>query len=193
MVDVMNFWKRFSAKEQGEITKAQQENKISIALQTINKSKKHFALKLTVDRKNKYYPRTYISIDALDNLKKEDALELMLMSIKELGVEAKELELNSDIYDDRKQKLQNKIIEKKNKIERLHEINKAYVEHKAEHDNLYVTESDNLFLEFMEVSIDEFKDLSDKLAELDRYYNNLDITVQEHDDKINEMYVEKER
>lgn len=177
------WWDRFSYENKKAIWDKLHRNGINIALKTINKEKEKFVISV--------YPnfgstRTYIDFDAIEIMDEDDAAELILTTIEEI-VEDKE------ILFDNKQRLKNKIKMKKSKIEKLQEINKKYVEHKAEHDNLYVTESDTLFLEFMEVTIDELKDLSDKLAELDRYHSNLDITVQEHDDKINEMYVEKER
>jgi uncharacterized coiled-coil DUF342 family protein len=70
----------------------------------------------------------------------------------------------------KRDEIENKIrIEKRkvdSRINRLREINKEYLEHKAEHDNLYVTTSDQLFLEFMEVCIDELKELLNSIEEL---------------------------
>jgi hypothetical protein len=47
-----------------------------------------------------------------------------------------------------------------------HDCEKDVIEHKAEHDNLYVITSDQLFLEFMEVCIDELKELSNSIEKL---------------------------
>ena len=70
----------------------------------------------------------------------------------------------------RRDEIENKVKKEKEKVDsrinRLREINQEYLEHKAEHDNLYVTTSDQLFLEFMEVCIDELKDLSNSIEEL---------------------------
>jgi len=70
----------------------------------------------------------------------------------------------------KKDEIENKVKKEKEKVDskinRLREINKEYLEHKAEHDNLYVTTSDQLFLEFMEVCIDELKELSQSVSEL---------------------------
>jgi len=70
----------------------------------------------------------------------------------------------------RRDKIENRVKKEKEKVDskinRLQEINKEYLEHKAEHDNLYVTTSDQLFLEFMEVCIDELKELSNSIKDL---------------------------